>query len=195
MTLMRPGPVMWALAACFVTACGSSGKYTTPTTTTYATSENGDIAGSSADGYSQTYAEASPVRGQTEVVYEPAPSYIVIVAPPPPQTVIVVPPPPPYDGAIWVRGHWRWNGHDYVWLTGHYIPPRAGYTFVQPRWEYRDQRYVYVRGYYRPYRSTVRRHTTNTRRAAPPARRTTVVRPTAPRTPSRPTVVRTPRRR
>lgn len=181
---------LWAVV--FAAACGSSRKYSTPTTTTYATSAHGDVAGLSA--YSQTYVQARPVRGQPEVVYEPAPSYVVVVAPPPPHMVIVTPPAPPYEGAVWVPGHWRWNGRSYVWLNGHYVPPRAGYVFVQPRWEYRDRRYVYVRGYYRPYRATVRRPSAYSRRDAPPARRTTVARPSAPRGPSTRPVVRTPRR-
>lgn len=37
------------------------------------------------------------------------------------------PPPPRYErhrprvGHAWVGGHWRWQGHRYVWIPGHWV--------------------------------------------------------------------------
>ena len=28
----------------------------------------------------------------------------------------------PMDGYIWVRGHWAWNGFEWIWQPGHYQP-------------------------------------------------------------------------
>ena len=39
---------------------------------------------------------------------------------PPRDLVEVVPAAPVEYRAVWVRGHWRWNGNRYVWLRGHY---------------------------------------------------------------------------
>jgi len=87
------------------------------------------------------------------------PVYVYQEPPPPPAHVVVNPPPRPYRGAVWVRGHWRWTGHRYVWVRGHYVRPRAGHVYVQPRWEHRGNRWVYVEGRWRDaprHRGTVR---------------------------------------
>ncbi|MCS6798388.1 MAG: hypothetical protein NZ898_07650 [Myxococcota bacterium] len=89
----------------------------------------------------------------------PAAGVVVYQPPPPPRVVITTPPPPPYPGAVWVEGHWTWNGYTYVWVDGHWIQPRAGYVWVQPRWVRRGGGWVYVQGSWRaaprPRRSVV----------------------------------------
>jgi hypothetical protein len=75
---------------------------------------------------------------------------VVAQAPPPPRVVVHAPPPAPYQGAVWVDGHWQWNGAQYVWVDGTYIQGRAGYTWTQPRWERRNTGYVYVQGAWAP---------------------------------------------
>lgn len=81
----------------------------------------------------------------TRVYARPASGVVVYSAPPPPR-VVVTRPPPPYAGAVWVDGHYQWNGAQYVWVDGYWIEPRPGYVFVQPRWEHQGGRYVYVPG-------------------------------------------------
>ncbi len=39
---------------------------------------------------------------------------------PPPVIVENRPPPPVEFRAVWVGGHWRWNGRRYIWARGHY---------------------------------------------------------------------------
>ena len=73
---------------------------------------------------------------------------VVYQAPPQPQ-VVVQQPAVPYQGAVWVQGHWTWNGAQYVWSQGHYVQPRVGHVYVQPRWQRRGTGYVYVGGGWR----------------------------------------------
>jgi hypothetical protein len=28
----------------------------------------------------------------------------------------------PMDGYVWIRGHWAWNGYEWMWQPGHYQP-------------------------------------------------------------------------
>lgn len=64
------------------------------------------------------------VRPQPPVaVYrEPAPVVVYHNAPPPPALIVETRPAPPRYRAVWVAGHWRWNGHRYLWVRGHYRP-------------------------------------------------------------------------
>lgn len=70
----------------------------------------------------------------------------VQTAPPPPPAQVVVRPAAPYANAVWVEGHYQWDGYQYVWVPGHYVQGRAGYAFVQPRWVNQGGRYTYVSG-------------------------------------------------
>ena len=58
----------------------------------------------------------------------PAAAQVVIVAPtaPPPLRMEAMPAPRP--DAVWVRGHWRWDGRGYVWVNGHWRPVEPGYS-------------------------------------------------------------------
>lgn len=55
------------------------------------------------------------------------------VAPPPMRVEAV--PPPPGAAFAWVRGHWQWNGAQWVWRPGHYArrPTPAAY-WVEGGW-------------------------------------------------------------
>lgn len=76
----------------------------------------------------------------------PTYSSAVSVYTPPPAAPVVVHQPAPVAGAVWVEGHYTWNGSQYVWVDGYYVQQRPGYTFVQPRWVVQGGRYVYVQG-------------------------------------------------
>jgi len=28
----------------------------------------------------------------------------------------------PVPGYVWVRGHWQWNGYEWIWASGYYAP-------------------------------------------------------------------------
>ena len=86
-------------------------------------------------------------RAYTRTVYsQPSGVYVASAPPPPPATRVTVQPAAPYGGAVWVQGHYQWNGAQYVWVQGHYVQQRAGYQFVQPRWVNRGGRYTYQAG-------------------------------------------------
>ena len=58
----------------------------------------------------------------TTVAVRPVPAPVVVYRErpaPPPLIIEEQPAPPPYR-VTWVRGHWHWNGHRYVWHHGHY---------------------------------------------------------------------------
>lgn len=84
---------------------------------------------------------------RARVVYAGTPSGgAVIYQPPPPAQVVVQRPPAPYANAVWVEGHWQWNGTQHVWVPGYWVQARPGYSFIQPGWVRRGNQYVYVRG-------------------------------------------------
>ena len=70
---------------------------------------------------------------------------VAVYSAPPPAPVVVAQ-PAPVAGAVWVEGHYQWNGSQYVWVDGYYVQQRAGYQFVQPRWVVQGGRHVYVQG-------------------------------------------------
>jgi len=95
-------------------------------------------------------ARVRPVRVVAPSVEVQAPVGVVVYdAPPPPRTTVSVRPAAPIQGAIWVEGHWQWNGASYIWIDGFWEQPRAGYVYVQPRWERRGRGWVYVEGNWR----------------------------------------------
>ncbi len=52
-------------------------------------------------------------------------------APPP----FVIEPVRTRPGYVWAHSYWRWDGHDYVAVPGHWIPARPDYRYVDARWE------------------------------------------------------------
>lgn len=56
----------------------------------------------------------------TVVREEPTPVVVYRNAPPPPALIVETRPALPRYRAVWVPGHWRWNGRRYIWARGHY---------------------------------------------------------------------------
>ncbi|MDQ7065896.1 MAG: YXWGXW repeat-containing protein [candidate division KSB1 bacterium] len=69
----------------------------------------------------------------------------VRIAPPKPKQVTVVT-VRPHRHAVWVPGHWKWNGHRYVWVKGHWIKARKGYVYVPGRWKHTHHGWYWVPG-------------------------------------------------
>lgn len=85
------------------------------------------------------HATTRPVSTQADVV--------VHTPPPPPRRVVVRDrPAPPGRGSAWVEGRWRWNGHRYVWVSGHWVSGRSGQIYQQGRWTQRGGGWVWVEG-------------------------------------------------
>lgn len=56
---------------------------------------------------------------------------VIRVAPPAPRHEAV---PAPRHGQEWVPGYWNWNGHRYMWMSGHWERARPGFTYRHPEW-------------------------------------------------------------
>jgi hypothetical protein len=67
-------------------------------------------------------------------------------APPAPRYEVVG--RPPSAGHFWVKGHWSYNGRDWVWVGGHWDVQRAGYTYVAPHWDIEHGRHRFMRGHW-----------------------------------------------
>lgn len=67
------------------------------------------------------------------VVAPASPDLVVVQVEPPAPRVEDM--PPARDGYVWAPGYWSWDGSQYVWVGGRYVPALAGYTYVAPHWE------------------------------------------------------------
>ena len=61
-----------------------------------------------------------PARARVSVS-GPAPGGTVVYNAPPARRTVTVRPAAPYSGAIWVDGHWQWDGYQYVWVPGYWV--------------------------------------------------------------------------
>lgn len=73
---------------------------------------------------------------------------VVIDAAPPPEQVEVVG-VAPYPGAIWIRGHWLWNGAAHVWMRGHWERGRVGMAWEHGHWVRWGARWRFIPGHWR----------------------------------------------
>jgi hypothetical protein len=75
--------------------------------------------------------------------------YIERAPPPPREEVIPVLPRERAERDVWQPGYWRWNGHEHVWVAGHYVErPRRGAAWVPGHWDHRPRGWVYVEGHW-----------------------------------------------
>jgi hypothetical protein len=81
-------------------------------------------------------------------------------APPPPGRVYVARRPPPMraevigarpaPGHVYVRGFWRWQVSDYVWIPGHWAVAERGFReWVPGNWHHGRRGWYYVDGHWR----------------------------------------------
>jgi len=59
-------------------------------------------------------------------------------------------PPQPSGNAVWIRGHYEYNGNGYQWMSGHWeVPPGGMRAYIGPSWQpAANGGYVYVRGHW-----------------------------------------------
>jgi len=79
----------------------------------------------------------------------------VVVAPAPDAVVITEAPPPPQaesgsiapsQNAVWIDGHWAWEGR-WVWMRGHWeMRPHPGAVWVPGRWVVHNGGNVWIEG-------------------------------------------------
>ena len=71
-------------------------------------------------------------------------------APPPAVQEDYVPAPPGTPAVnFWVRGHYEWDGAEYVWVGDHYVQRPVGLYWEPGRWVARDGQWVWVGGHWR----------------------------------------------
>jgi len=84
---------------------------------------------------------------------------LACVPPPPPGSMVVEREPPrdrvevvvasPGSGFVWVRGFWRWERREYVWVPGRWVRPERGFrTWVPGRWRHRRSGWYWVEGHW-----------------------------------------------
>ncbi|MCP3139141.1 hypothetical protein [Pyxidicoccus xibeiensis] len=64
----------------------------------------------------------------------------------PPELPAENPTPRPFAGAVWVNGHWFWDGDEWRYNPGTWIAPMAGYRFINGYWEQDSQGWRWVSG-------------------------------------------------
>ncbi len=64
----------------------------------------------------------------------------------PPAAKVVVRPAKPFKNAVWVSGHWRWQGGKYAWVSGKWKRARSGYVWNDGRWKQSRRGYVWIPG-------------------------------------------------
>jgi len=75
--------------------------------------------------------------------------YVPLEPPPPRREVIPVLPPDRAEIEIWQPGRWRWSGHEYVWVEGHYVArPRPRAVWIPGHWDRREHGWVFVEGHW-----------------------------------------------
>lgn len=79
---------------------------------------------------------------------EPTNEAVVVQKDPPAEQVEVVPVAPSREH-IWVKGHWHWNGADWVWVRGRWITRRVGMEYVPGHWERRPAGWVWIGAHWR----------------------------------------------
>ena len=67
-------------------------------------------------------------------------------APPPPKSEVKSARPGP--NAMWIDGHWKWNGHKYVWMPGHWEKNPRG-KWVAGHYAKRGRGHVWVPGHWK----------------------------------------------
>ncbi len=83
------------------------------------------------------------------VVVTDANGDVVYVGSAPPAPKHEAKPPKPSPSAIWVSGHWKWNGHRYVWVPGHWHTRPGGKSWVSGHWVKKPRGWVWVPGHWR----------------------------------------------
>jgi hypothetical protein len=88
---------------------------------------------------------ALAVTGCAHTAREP-PLFVEIAPPPEPIELAGSPPSPVY---VWARGHYDWNGYEYVWIPGHWRErPHVRAVWIAGRWQKTHRGWTWVDGHW-----------------------------------------------
>jgi hypothetical protein len=66
----------------------------------------------------------------------------------PPAPKVETRPAKPGPKAVWIDGHWKWNGKRYVWQAGHWERKPKG-AWVAGHWKKTPRGHVWVKGHWK----------------------------------------------
>ena len=75
-------------------------------------------------------------------------AHTVYIPEPPPPVKHEMRPPKPGPGAVWVSGHWKWDGNSYAWISGHWERHPKGH-WVPGHYAKRRHGWIWVPGHWR----------------------------------------------
>jgi hypothetical protein len=67
---------------------------------------------------------------------------------PPPTPKVEVKSHPPGPKAVWIPGHWNWDGDTWTWISGHWVKKPKG-KWVEGHWAKRRHGHVWVPGHWK----------------------------------------------
>ncbi len=100
----------------------------------------------------RTALAALAVASASMAIVPAARADVIVVhrGPPPLRHEVIVARPGPAHLWYWQPGFWRWTGHDYDWVAGHWVRrPHARAVWVAPHWVHRHRDWVFVEGHWR----------------------------------------------
>lgn len=69
------------------------------------------------------------------------------IGPPPPRAELNTVRPSPKH--VWIAGHWKWAGSNYVWINGRWVKGRPGNTWVPGSWVQKGTYWVWTSGHWK----------------------------------------------
>ncbi len=73
---------------------------------------------------------------------------VVYVRKAPPSPRLETKPPRPGPRAVWIPGHWKWNGREYVWVSGHWEVHPKGSRWIPGHWKKTRHGWKWVPGHW-----------------------------------------------
>lgn len=93
------------------------------------------------------YTRQEPTYAQAP---EAEPNVVYVEREPPPER-IEAPSAPPGPGYVQEKGHWRWDGHDWDWVSGRWEQRRADHEWEPGHWEKKPKGHVWREGRWRKH--------------------------------------------
>ncbi len=74
------------------------------------------------------------IAGSITFAFGNCASRVVYVRKAPPPVRVEVRSARPFPNAVWIAGHWQWNGVRFVWVSGKWVKPQSGRVWVPGHW-------------------------------------------------------------